>query len=147
VYCFWTTFEIPVLANADKLLKKFGSKRLLIAGMFCIIMKLFLFSLLELETSFYWQLLIIATLMHGLAFSLHYIALMDYLDRYAHKDMRTTYLATMNIAKTTLAGVAGGAIGAVVIANFGSAMLMRGSAVCTAFLAVFFILFVKSPKE
>ncbi|MCL1947637.1 MAG: hypothetical protein FWF51_10905, partial [Chitinivibrionia bacterium] len=88
-----------------------------------------------------------ATLMHGLAFSLHYIGLMDYLDRYAHKDMRTTYLATMNIAKTTLATVAGGALGAIVIANFGSAMLMRGGAVCMIFLAVFFVIFVKNPKE
>lgn len=147
VYCFWTTFEIPVLANADKLLKKFGSKKLLMAGMFCIIMKLFLFSLLEYDSIFYWVIFVMATLMHGLAFSLHYIALMDYLDRYAHKNMKTTYLATMNIAKTTLAGVAGGAIGAVIIANFGSAMLMRLGAVGVVFLAVFFLLFVKNPQE
>jgi predicted MFS family arabinose efflux permease len=72
---------------------------------------------------------------------------MDYLDRYAHKDMKTTYLASMNIARMTLATVAGGAIGAVVIANFGSTMLMRGGAVCMMFLAVFFLAVVRSPQE
>jgi PPP family 3-phenylpropionic acid transporter len=145
VFCFWTTFEIPVLAYSDKLLKKFESKKLLLAGMLFYMLELFLFSLFTLETPFYLKFL--ATLMHGLAFSLHYIALMDYLDRYAHKDMKTTYLASMNIARTTLATVAGGAIGALVIANFGSTMLMRGGAIGIAFLAVFFVLFVKKPRE
>jgi len=145
VYCFWTTFEIPVLAYSHKLLRKFGSRKILIAGIFFIISELFLFSLFKLDTPFILKFL--ATLMHGLAFSLHYIGLMDYLDRYAHKDMRTAYLATMNIARTTLATVAGGAIGAVVIAHFGSSMLMRGGAVCMVFLAVFFLTFVKSPSE
>jgi predicted MFS family arabinose efflux permease len=133
------------MAYSDKLLKKFGNKKIMIAGMFFIIAELFLFSMFERNTPFI--LKFSATLMHGLAFSLHYIGLMDYLDRYAHKDMRTTYLATMNIAKTTLATVAGGALGAIVIANFGSAMLMRGGAVCMMFLAVFFLTFVKNPKE
>jgi len=145
VYCFWTTFEIPVLAYSHKLLKKFGSRKILLAGIFFIISELFLFSLFRLDTPF--ALKFAATLMHGLAFSLHYIGLMDYLDRYAHKDMRTTYLAAMNIARTTLATVAGGAIGAVVIAHWGSSMLMRGGAVCMMFLAVFFLLFVKSPRD
>ncbi|MDR0304833.1 MAG: MFS transporter [Chitinispirillales bacterium] len=145
VYCFWTTFEIPVLAYSDKLLKKFGSRKILIAGIFFIVLELFLFSLFELDTPFILKFL--ATLMHGLAFSLHYIGLMDYLDRYAHKDMRTTYLATMNIARTTLATVAGGAIGAVIIAHFNSSALMRSGAVCMMFLAVFFLVFVKSPNE
>ena len=145
VYCFWTTFEIPVMAYSDKLLKRFGNKKIMIAGMFFIIAELFLFSMFQRNTPFI--LKFSATLMHGLAFSLHYIGLMDYLDRYAHKDMRTTYLATMNIAKTTLATVAGGALGAIVIANFGSSALMRGGAVCMIFLAVFFLTFVKNPKE
>jgi len=144
VYCFWTTFEIPVLAFSGKLLHKFGSRNILISGIIFIVLELFLFSLFELETPFILKFL--ATLMHGLAFSLHYIGLMDYLDRYSHKDMRTTYLAAMNIAKTTLATVVGGAVGAVIIANFGSQMLMRGGAVGMLFLIIFFLVYVKSPK-
>ena len=147
VYCFWVTFEIPVLANADKLLKKFGSKKLFLAGMFFIMLKLIFFSLLESATSLYWLFLVLATLTHGLAFSFHFIALMDYLDRYAHKDMKTSYIAVMTIVRQTFAAVAGGAIGAIVIANFGSAMLMRGGAVAMVFLAIFFLLFVKNPSE
>ena len=147
VYCFWVTFEIPVLANADKLLKKFGSKKLFLAGMFCIMLKLLFFSQLQTGTSLYWVFLILATLTHGLAFSFHFIALMDYLDRYAHKDMKTSYIAAMTIVRGTFAGVAGGAIGAVVIANFGSTMLMQGGAAAMVFLAVFFLLFVKNPRE
>ena len=147
VYCFWVTFEIPVLAKADKLLQKFGSKKLFLAGMFFVMLKLLFFSLLQTGTALYWVFLILATLTHGLAFSLHFIALMDYLDRYAHKDMKTTYIAAMTIVRGTFAGVAGGAIGALVIANFGSTMLMRGGAGAMIFLAVFFLLFVKNPRE
>lgn len=150
IYCFWTTLEIPVLANSEKILKKFGRRKVFLAGMFFIMLKLFLFSLLTINTeiaSLKFLLILLATLTHGLAFSLHYIAYMDYLNAYAHKDMRTSYLAAMNIAKTTLATFAGGAIGAVVIANFGSEMIMRGGGFSIIFLAIFFMLFVKNPRE
>jgi predicted MFS family arabinose efflux permease len=145
IYCFWTAFEIPVLANSDKLLKKFGSKKLFIAGFVAIIIQLYLFSLFTAEMPFAFKFA--ATLIHGLSFSLNYIALMDYLDRYAHKDMKTSYLAAKNISRTTLATVVGGALGGIIIANFGATMLMRGGAVAMVFMAIFFLLFVKSPTE
>lgn len=145
VYCFWTVPEIFVMKNSDKLLNKFGSRKILFAGICLIALQLFLFSTFTPDMPFI--LKFIPAMLHGMSFALHFIGTINYLDSYAPQNMKATYLTTMYIARSVFAAVIGGALGATVIYNFGTATLMRGGAACMIFMALFFLVFVKSPKE
>jgi len=145
VYAFWTIPEIFIMKNSDKLLHRFGSRKILLAGISFIALQLLLLSTLTPEMPFILKFM--PAMLHGVSFALHFIGTINYLDSYAPQNMKATYLTTMYIARSVFAAVIGGALGATVIHNFGTAMLMRGGAVCMVLMALFFVLFVKLPKE
>jgi len=145
VYAFWTIPERFIMKNSDKLLHKFGSRNILLSGISFIALQLLLLSFLTPDMPFILKFM--PAMLHGVSFALHFIGTINYLDSYAPQNMKATYLTTMYIARSVFAAVIGGAVGATVIHNFGTSILMRGGAVGMILMAVFFVMFVKRPKE
>ena len=141
VFGLWTLLEFPVMHYSGFLIEKFGNRWLITTGLLLIALKLYLFSLFTLETPFYIKLLV--SLVHGPAFSLHYLGMVDYVDRHAHKDMRATYMGLLGIARSVVAGFAGGIIGAMIISRWGGASLMSGGSVAMILLAIFFVTIIR----
>ncbi|MGM0460926.1 MAG: MFS transporter [Fibrobacterota bacterium] len=141
MFGFWTIFEFPVMLNADKLIQKFGNRPLMIAGLILTALKLYLFSLFTVETPFVYKFL--AILIHGPAFSLYFLALIDFVDHRAHEKMRATYMALTTVVRSTLAGAAGGWICGAIIQEYGSRQLMVVGAWGTVIMTLYFLVFVR----
>jgi MFS family permease len=145
MFGFWTIFEFPVMLNADKLIQKFGNRPLMIAGLVLTALKLYLFSLFTVETPFVYKFL--AILIHGPAFSLYFLALIDFVDHRAHEKMRATYMALTTVVRSTLAGAAGGWICGAIIQEYGSRQLMVVGAWGTVIMTLYFLVFVRDRNR
>ena len=141
VFGLWTLLEFPVMHYSAFLMKKFGNRWLIMTGLLLIALKLYLFSKFTIDTPFYVKLLV--SLVHGPAFSLHYLGMVDYVDRHAHKDLRATYMGLLGVARSVVAGFAGGIIGALVIAQWGGASLMSYGAGAMILLSILFITVIR----
>ena len=147
IYGLWTLFEFPIMHFSEKFIRHMGNRWLIILGLVLIAVKLILFSAFTIETPF-WQKLL-ASLVHGPAFALHYLGMVDFVDRHAHKDMRATYMGLLGIARSIIAGFVGGIVGAWVINQWGGAALMASGSMAMLVLAILFILFIRGngPEE
>lgn len=141
IFSTWTIFEIPVMIFSNKLLRKFGNKWIMTIGILINIARLFLFSLFTKETPFLFKFG--ASLIHGPAFGLTHIAIIDLIDRQAHKNMRATYMSLSNVVKMTIAASIGGYLGSWIIKYWGGSSLMRFSALANFAMMFFFLFYVK----
>jgi PPP family 3-phenylpropionic acid transporter len=121
VFGTWTAFEIPVMIWSRRLVQRFGSRRLIVFGLLCIIARLFLFSLFTRQTPF--VLKFAAALLHGPAYGFVQIGSIDFIDRHAHESLRATYLGTVNMVQTTFGTVAGALLGGWIIGAWNSSVL------------------------
>lgn len=144
IFSTWTIFEIPVMIYSNKLLNRFGNRGVLIVGLSLNILRLYLFSLFTQATPFH--LKFGAALIHGPAFGLTHIALIDLIDRQAHNDMRATYMSIASVVRMAIAASIGGLLGSFVIKNWGGSSLMRISAVANFGLILFFFFIVKGHR-
>lgn len=147
IFSTWTIFEIPVMIFSNKLLKKYGNRWIMVAGIFMNMVRLFLFSLFTQQTPFMFKFG--AALIHGPAFGLTHIAMIDLVDRQAHNDMRATYMSLTNVVRMAFAASLGGLLGSLIIKTWGGSSLMKFSAIANVAMMIFFLFFVKghSPKE
>ncbi len=147
IFSTWTIFEIPVMIFSNKLLNKFGNRWVMTIGIIMNILRLFFFSLFTKETPFLYKFG--AALIHGPAFGFTHIAMIDLVDRQAHKDMRATYMSIMTVVRMAVAASLGGLLGSFIIKNWGGSSLMKFSALANFGMMFFFLIFVKghSPKS
>lgn len=145
IFCFWTTFEIPVMHYSGQLIKFFGNRGLILFGLLLSAVKLYLFSLFTTETPFYWE--VGAALIHGPSFAFLFLGTIDIVDRLSPKSMKATYMSLITIARYTLAASFGGLIGSMLIDQFGGAQFMKIGAVAMIFMAIYFTLFIRKVEE
>lgn len=147
IFSTWTFFEIPVMIFSNKLLYRFGNRWIMVAGIVMNILRLFLFSLFTQQTPFLFKFG--AALIHGPAFGLTHIAMIDLVDRQAHNDMRATYMSLANVIRMAFAASIGGLLGSLIIKNWGGSSLMKFSALANVGMMFFFLFFVKghSPHQ
>lgn len=147
IFGTWTLFEIPVMLYSHKLIKKFGNRWLIVVGMALDIIRLLLFSLFTKDVPFLYKFG--AALIHGPAFGLKFIGVIDFVDRQAHEKMRATYMSITSIARMSIAAAIGGFVGGWVIKQWGGAFLMKSAGVVNILLIFFFVFVVRghSPKE
>lgn len=146
IFGCWTAFELPVMHYSEKIIRFLGVRKLMVLGIVLTIVKLFLFSLFTVETPY--VLKFGAALIHGPAFACYYLAYVDLVDGYSHRDMRATYMSIATIMRTTVAGLFGGWFGGVVIEiSQQASSLMYSGAVVLIVQLLFFVLFIKPPVE
>ncbi|WP_162146714.1 MFS transporter [Chitinivibrio alkaliphilus] len=145
MFGFWTVLEFPVMLKGEWLMKNLGNRKLMIMGLLLTSLKLYLFSLFTNETPFVYKFL--AVLIHGPAFSFYFLALIDYVDHRAHRQMRATYMSITTIVRSTLAGAAGGWVCGEIIEHHGARQLMSVGAVGALVMTVYFILLVKDSTD
>lgn len=141
IFGTWTILEIPVMIFSHRIIKTFGNRWLIIVGLILSSVRLLLFSLFTLETPFIAKFG--AALIHGPAFGMVYVGIIDLTDRQAHHNMRATYMSLMNVAQFSIAASFGGLLGSWIIKQWSGAFLMRFSGYAVAGLAIFFIFFVR----
>jgi PPP family 3-phenylpropionic acid transporter len=142
IFGTWSIFEIPIMLHSHGIIKRFGNRRLIVAGLAINALRLFLFGTFTVHTPYGWKFLI--ALLQGPAFALTHIGIIDYIDRRAHHDMRATYLSVASVTQNTLGASAGGIIGSIIIRQLGTASLLRLSGIAMIGLAIFFVASVKA---
>ena len=146
IFGSWTLFEIPVMRYSNKILARFGNRKLIVTGMTLNVIRLLLFSIFTMQTPYAFKFL--TALLHGPAFAFTHIGLIDYIDRQAHHTMRATYLNVASIVQNTVGASVGGIVGSVIIKELGSAALLRWSGVALGVLVFFFLAAVKNnPRQ
>ena len=141
VFGTWTIFEIPVMIFSRQLVQKLGNRWLIISGLLLNGIRLVLFSMFTLETSFMWKWL--AASLQGAGFGMLHLGTIDFIDRQSHEKMKSTYMNIASLVRITLASAIGGKFGAWIIASYGADQLMLTTGVGSLVLIAFFGLFVK----
>jgi PPP family 3-phenylpropionic acid transporter len=145
IFGLWTLFEIPVMIYSDQLLARFGNRRLIMAGLAFNALRLVLLSTFTMSTPFVWKIVI--SLLQGPGFALTHLGFIDTIDRFAHHDLRATYLNTANVVQNTFGASIGGLVGSWIIHGSGSAALFRMSGYGLIVLLIFYALVVKPRSE
>jgi len=115
-----TLSEIPVLFFADRMMRRFGTRGMLVLAMTVIGARLLLYSV----TSLPWAVLVIQ-LLHGLTFGPIYVAGVAYADQVAPPGMKAT---TQGMFGSTLMGfgaATGGLLGGFLIQQAGPGFMYR----------------------
>jgi PPP family 3-phenylpropionic acid transporter len=145
IFGSWTLFEIPIMRYSNRIMNRFGNRRLIVIGMAINAVRLILFATFTMQTPYLHKLLI--ALLQGPAFAFTQIGFIDYIDRQAHQNMRATYLNVASITQNTLGASAGGIIGSIIIKALGAAALLRLSGIGILVLTVFFVVAVKGENQ
>ncbi len=125
--------EVFVLMNTEKLLPRWGYRRMIVAGVLIQIVKLVLFAILG-KTAPPLVFILIQSL-HGFSFPLQYAAWVSFLNSKAHVDLKATY-QNFNQLVFTLGGAIGGFLASVVMGTLGARWMM-GLAALTVLLSLF----------
>ncbi len=141
----WTLFEIPIMIFSHTLIKLLGNRWLIVLGLGFTALRFILYSFFTPETPFLTKFLV--TLIHGPAYGLGHIGMIDLVDRQAHGDMRHTYMTLYSAALYTLAAAIGGFIGGSIIQAWDTLLLMRVCGIGIIISALFFIFFVHDQKN
>ncbi|MGM0442582.1 MAG: MFS transporter [Fibrobacterota bacterium] len=141
MFGFWTTLEFPVMHFSKKLIAFFGNRWLMVIGLALTAVKLFLFSLFTAETPFWMKFA--AVLIHGPAFGMYFLALIDFVDRSANPKMRATYMGVTTVVRSVIAGSFAGWASGRIIELRGAQTLLEWGTWATLVLGVFFLLVVK----
>jgi MFS transporter, PPP family, 3-phenylpropionic acid transporter len=141
VFGTWTIFEIPIMIFSRQLIQRFGNRWLIVAGLAMNGIRLVLFSMFTLETSFWWKWS--AASLQGAGFGLLHLGTIDFIDRQSHRNMKSTYMNFASLVRITIASAIGGKLGAWVISTYGSEKLMMLTGVGSILLIFFFGIFVR----
>jgi len=132
--------ELPIMYFSERILKKLGSKKMIISGSVIESVKLLIFILIALHGKNW--LFFPVQLLHGVAYSMQYCGMVNFTDSLAHPDMRTTYQSIFHLT-WSLGAALGGLWASFIIKNLGSIWLI-GLDSAVLLLCIPIILFIKS---
>jgi PPP family 3-phenylpropionic acid transporter len=115
-----TLSEIPALFFSDRLLRRFGTRGLLIIAMTAIGLRLIAYSL----TTQPWVVLVIQ-LVHGLTFAAVFVAGVYYADQIAPPGMKATTQGMFGSTLMGFGGATGGLLGGFLMQQVGPALMYR----------------------
>jgi len=115
-----TISEVPVLFFGDRLLRRFGTRGLMLMAMGMVGLRLVLYS----TTSLPWVILLIQ-LVHGLTFPAILVAGVAYADQMALPGMRATAQGMFGSTLMGISAATGGVLGGILIDQVGPAMMYR----------------------
>ena len=134
--------EVPIMQRSDRLIARFRTTGLIIAGVLTTAVKLILFVIGD-ATGALW-LLVGSQVLNGVGFGMMFVGFVNFVDEQAHPDLAATY---QNLHHT--AATAGFAIGMLlaplVIEAFGSRVLMGVDAALLIVCVAYFLIVVR-PK-
>ncbi len=135
-----TVSETPALFFSGWLVRKLGSRGMLVMALAAYTLRMFFYSIVAAP----WQVLLVQ-LMHGLTFSALWTAGVSYAGQLAPKGMEATAQGLFNAVSMGFGGIAGAMIGGLLIDRFGGAGMFRmgGFAILTGL--VIFLLASRRP--
>jgi len=137
--------EIPIMLLSKKIEIKMGSWLMVIIGTAVLLLKLFLLAwFAPYRNSF---LIILSMGTHGIGFALQINGMIGLVGKWAHKDLRATYLNLLGLVGISLASAAGNFSSSIVIKYLGSTSMMWINASVTLLAILFFIFFVRDKKS
>lgn len=132
--------ELPIMYSSERILKKLGSKKMIITGSVIESVKLSIFILIALYGR-PWMFFPVQ-LMHGTAYSMQYCGMVNFTDSLAHPDMRTTYQSIFHLTWSFGAAL-GGLWASMIIKKLGSIWLI-GLDSALLLLCIPIVLFIRS---
>ncbi len=136
-------FEIPIMRRADRLLARFGYRRMLLLGTGVTALKLLLFVAAGGRAR---PVLMAAIhMLTGVGYPLVWLGAIALMDRRAHRDLRATY-QTLNQLAATVGMALGGPFGSLIVGVAGGRWLMGADALLLAAAAVYFAVAVREKE-
>ena len=131
---FSTISEIPFLFYSDRLLARWGARRLLVLSLIVFAIRTLALSLVQTA----WLVLLLQ-LLHGPSFAAMWVAGVSYADKLAPPGMGATAQGVFSGIMLGLASACGGFIGGLLFAGIGGSMMYRWTAVAVVTALVLFI--------
>ena len=137
--------EIPVMLTAGRIMQKIGNRKMIIYGTLLLILKILLIVVLS------WfhipVLIILPMLLHGAGYGLQLNGIVNFVDKCAHRDLKTTYMTLYTVFGLGLAKAFGNLFSSFIINILDSSWMMLLNAAIAALSLLFFIFIVKEKTE
>jgi len=133
--------EIPVMFLAQPITRRIGSRAMVIIGTSILALKLYLLAILA-PFMLHW-LLIAVMILNGLGFGLQVNGIINLIDRWAHKDMRATYMSIYAMIGVYIAMACGNLFSSFILKVLGDIWMMLINAIIVTVGIFYFIIFVK----
>lgn len=133
--------EVPIMFLAQPITRRIGSRAMVIIGTGILTIKLYLFAILA-PFMLHW-LLIAVMILNGLGFGLQLNGIINLIDKWAHKDMRATYMSIYAMFGVYIAMACGNLFCSFILKTLGDIWMMLINALVITLGIIYFIIFVK----
>ncbi len=137
-----TVSELVVFAVAHRFLRRYGSRRLLIAALAVTSVRLFLNSVITIP-----ELVLLPQLLHGVTFSLFLVAGVTYAQEIAPKGMGATAQSIFTSTNMGVGGVLGALLGGYLYQAFGIQRMFLAAALMTGTAALLFLFVFRGRRR
>jgi MFS family permease len=138
-------FEVPIMFYAGVLKKLAGDKMMVILGTFLLGVRLILLAYLTNINSI-WTLFFIMSL-NGVGFGIQINGMMNLIDKWAHKDLRSIYMTLYTTVGICLPVAFGSLFSAYVIKHFDSPRMMLANGLIVMLGIIYFAFAVKDREK
>lgn len=137
--------EIPLLFKSSEILKKLGTRNMIIWGTAFLGLKTFLLSVVAPLGMIVPVLLVM--MLHGVGYSLQFNGFIDFLNKRAHKSLRSTYINIFFVFSMNMASAVGALTSTFIIDHLGSSWMMIINSLIAVGSIFYFVFFVKEGQS
>ena len=136
-----TVSELVAFAFADRLVRRLGSRRLLLLALVVTSVRLFLYSIIEIP-----ELVLLPQLLHGITFSLFLVAGVTYAQEISAPGMGATAQSVFTSTNMGLGGIVGALLGGMLYQALGIHAMYLVASIFTLAAGALFVWLLRRPQ-